>query len=76
MIPEDQCNPDTTLLKKKGWPKPKTIHRASKIRPDGAVSAVCYSTPRAIDLKRATWTLRADAVTCPKCMELQQYGKS
>lgn len=47
--------------------KPKIVHLAAKVRADGAVSAACYATPRAIDLSRATWTIRPEAVTCEKC---------
>jgi hypothetical protein len=45
----------------------KLIHRASLIRSDGSVSAKCFAKPKPIDLKRATWTNRDEAVTCPKC---------
>ncbi len=48
-------------------PKFRLYHLADKTRPDGAVSAACFASPRAIDMKRATWTLRSEAVTCPKC---------
>lgn len=50
----------------------KTIHRAKHIRDDGAVSALCYSQPRAIDLSRATWTIRDEAVTCSRCLALMR----
>lgn len=50
----------------------KIVHRAGKTRPDGAVSAQCFAKPRPIDLKRATWTLRREAVTCPKCRALSE----
>lgn len=50
----------------------RTYHYASKIRPDGAVSALCYSKPRAIDLSRASWTNRRSDVTCKKCKALLQ----
>jgi hypothetical protein len=46
-------------------PKAKRYHMAAKINPEGGV---CFARPRAIDLRRATWTLRAEAVTCPKRM--------
>ena len=46
---------------------PKVYHRAEKLRGDGAVSALCFSSPRAIDLRKASWTNRDEAVTCPKC---------
>lgn len=53
----------------------RLIHRGDKIRADGAVSALCFSSPRAIDLGRATWTNRDDAVTCPKCRRLLVANK-
>lgn len=46
----------------------KPIHFAAKIRPDGAVSALCSKTPRAINLNVSSWTLRREAVTCRKCV--------
>ena len=48
--------------------KPKVRHRAGLMRDDGAVSALCFKTPHAINLKRATWTNRDEAVTCQKCL--------
>ena len=51
------------------FPKEKIRHAMDKIRSDGAVSALCFKRPRAIDLKRATWTNRAGAVTYPKCLD-------
>lgn len=48
----------------------RTIHMASKIRADGAVSALCFSKPRAIDLNRASWTQIKDVVTCSRCLKL------
>ncbi len=46
-------------------------HRASKIRDDGRVSALCFKRPRAIDLQVASWTINAHLVTCLKCKRLQ-----
>jgi hypothetical protein len=51
-------------------PRQRTYHRATKIREDGSVSALCFKSPRAIDMRRATWTIRDEAVTCPKCLEV------
>lgn len=45
----------------------KTIHMAGKINTEGEVSALCYVKPRPIDLAKASWTVRAEAVTCRKC---------
>ena len=47
--------------------KPKVIHRGVLVNPDGGVSPLCAAKPRAIDLKRATWTHRDAAVTCKRC---------
>lgn len=49
---------------------PKIIHRANKINANGDVSALCYSKPRKINLAISIWTIRDDAVTCPKCLAL------
>lgn len=45
-------------------------HRGDKINAKGGVSALCFPSPRAIDMKRATWVMSDDAVTCPKCRAL------
>lgn len=47
----------------------KTYHFAAKMSAEGDVSALCFKVPRAIDLTRASWTVRAEAVTCKKCKE-------
>lgn len=49
---------------------PKPIHRAKFIRADGRVSPLCAAKPRAIDLRRSSWTNRDEAVTCPGCLKL------
>ncbi len=51
-------------------PRQRVVHRAKLINPDGGVSPLCAKTPRAIDLRRATWVLRDEAVTCPRCLSL------
>lgn len=50
----------------------KLYHRASKIHDDGKVSALCFARPRPIDLSRASWTIRDEAVTCPRCLRLME----
>ena len=45
-------------------------HRGDKINAQGSVSALCFPKPRAIDMKRDTWVMNDDAVTCPKCRAL------
>ncbi len=51
-------------------PKPKTLHMAKHINQQGEVSPLCAPKPRALDLKKAGWTNRKEAVTCPKCLAL------
>ena len=51
-------------------PPTRVRHRGHKIDMKGRVSALCFSRPRAIDLQRATWVMRDDGVTCPKCRAL------
>ena len=48
----------------------KTYHMADVVRKDGAVSALCFKKPRAINLDVALWTIRPEAVTCAKCLRL------
>ena len=50
----------------------KILHRAAKIRNDGAVSAKCFASPHPIDLTRALWTIRDEAVTCPRCRRVMR----
>ena len=50
-------------------PKRKPVHMAKMVNKAGGVSPLCASRPRAIDLKRATWTNRAEAVTCERCLK-------
>ena len=50
-------------------------HIAKHIRADGAVSALCYKTPRPINLKRGqSWVLEAKRATCPKCRKIAAGG--
>jgi hypothetical protein len=51
-------------------PRQRIRHRGDKIREDGAVSALCFKAPRAINMKIATWVYRDEAVTCPRCLEI------
>jgi hypothetical protein len=51
-------------------PRSKTYHMAGAMRDDGAVSALCYERPRPISLRRASWVMRAEDVTCPKCLRV------
>jgi hypothetical protein len=49
----------------------KPYHMANLFGPNGEVSALCFPRPRPIDLRRATWTLRWEAVTCERCLALR-----
>lgn len=48
------------------------LHRAKHFANDdtGRVSALCFKRPRAIDMKRASWTTCDAAVTCRRCRDL------
>ena len=48
----------------------KPYHMADKVNRKGGVSALCFEKPRAIDLTRALWTNRTEAVTCKKCLAI------
>lgn len=49
----------------------KKYHMADAVNSNGGVSAVCFTRRRAINLRRALWTLRWEAVTCKKCLALR-----
>jgi len=53
-------------------PVARIRHLAKKVRGDGAVMAMCFKSPRAIDMKRATWTTDRNAVTCQNCLALMR----
>ena len=48
----------------------KVIHLWKHINDRGGVSALCFKRPRSIDLRRASWTNRREAVTCRKCVKI------
>lgn len=48
---------------------PPIYHLATKLRSDGAASALCYRRPRKIP-KTERWCLRPDAVTCKRCRKI------
>jgi len=48
----------------------KLYHMADKVNQRGGVSALCFAKPKAIDLTRALWTNRKEAVTCKKCLAI------
>jgi hypothetical protein len=50
--------------------KPRVYHRAVGMNLYGDVTAACFKVPRRIDLSKASWTIRDEAVTCPRCRKL------
>jgi len=48
-------------------PPTRIYHRGTNVNRHGRVTALCFVRPRAIDMSRATWTIRDEAVTCPRC---------
>lgn len=48
----------------------RLYHRGALINDHGEVSALCFSKPHSIDLTRASWTNRDEAVTCKKCLAI------
>ncbi len=57
-------------------PKPKIYHRAKYMSAAGGVSALCHAKPRPIDIKKQSWTIVDEHVTCPKCRKLLAPIKS
>ena len=55
-------------------PFQKVYHKAKGLRADGAVSALCFANPRAIDITRAMWTITDKFVTCQKCLKIMKRG--
>lgn len=57
---------------------PMPVHMALLMRSDGKVSPLCrFHRPRVIDLSQATWTLRRQDATCPRCraaLDQQDFG--
>lgn len=53
-------------------PFEKIFHRADKCNDKGQVSALCFKIPHPINLKKASWTIRDEAVTCEKCLRVMK----
>ena len=47
----------------------KIYHKAALFykKRSGGASALCFDVPKKINLKKELWTIRDEAVTCPKC---------
>lgn len=46
----------------------KIYHLAKLISDRGYVSPLCSKRPRKLNLRKELWTIRHEAVTCPKCL--------
>lgn len=47
----------------------KVYHFANLFNERGGVSALCFKSPRSINLRRALWTVIPQYVTCAKCIK-------
>lgn len=56
-------------------PSIRMRHKGDKINSKGGVSALCFDRPRAINMKKATWVMGDDGVTCPKCLAIMRLAK-
>lgn len=54
----------------------RVYHRGYLVNQRGGVSALCFKSPRAISLGKATWTNRDEAVSCPKCLKVMEARKA
>lgn len=56
---------------------PKIVHLAEAVDQHGHITATCYKTRRRIDLRKASWTMSREDVSCPKCRKamFEQAGK-
>lgn len=48
-------------------PRRKPVHMVAYMNDAGEASALCFYNPHPINLRKATWTTRWEAVTCPQC---------
>jgi hypothetical protein len=54
----------------------KPVHRAKLFSDTGTVSPLCAKSPKAINLRKATWTIVDDAVTCVRCLNRMKEAKA
>ena len=54
----------------------KIYHKAKHMKANGDVSALCFKSPRKINLKKSGWVLIDENVTCPKCKKLLIQGSN
>lgn len=62
------------MRKRKQWeelahypPDAKPYHLAKLVDPNGRVSPLCATKPKALNLATDGWTLRPEAITCQAC---------
>lgn len=48
----------------------RKYHLANFVSKNGDMSALCFPSPRKINLKVASWTIQKSQVTCKKCLEI------
>jgi hypothetical protein len=48
----------------------KIVHLAKLISNKGDISPACAKKPRKLNLKLSKWSLRKNAVTCTKCLNI------
>lgn len=53
----------------------KLYHKSKLVSRTGKVSPLCAKVPRALDLRKALWTIRDKAVTCPRCRRILAAAK-
>lgn len=51
-------------------PRERIFHRAQFMGESPDVSALCYPEPRAINFRKAGWTMCNESVTCSRCRAL------
>lgn len=64
------------LLECPPLPPMRMCHRGAKVDQNGRVSALCFSKPHPINMKRESWTTSDAGVTCHKCRALIDARKS
>lgn len=45
----------------------RLVHLAAKVSRTGGISPLCAASPKRLNLRTASWTVRIAAVTCPAC---------
>ena len=51
----------------------KVIHKAKHVAPNGDVSPICATEPKALDLQLEGWTLTDRFVNCRRCLHVMKH---